>query len=494
MNISARDEKAVVIGGGPAGLAAGTELLRQGVRPLVLEGDEIIGGISRTQCYKGYHFDMGGHRFYTKSKEVRDFWQETLKEEFLVRPRLSRILYDGKFFKYPPEPIDAMMGLGLRESTKVILSYVRWKIFPYRDVQTFEQWVTNAFGKRLFEIFFKTYTEKVWGMSCDELRAEWAAQRIQGMSLKTVIMNFFNGGKPKAKSLIEEFHYPRLGPGMMWTQCAEKIVEQGGEVKLRTRASRIVHSEGRVRQVVASTSLGDITYDVSSVFSSMPITHLIAQMDPPAPVAVQNAAKTLRYRDFLTVCLIVDKEHLFDDNWIYIHEEKVKVGRIQCYKNWSEEMVPDPTKTSLGLEYFCNEGDDLWTMNDDDLVKLAMEELESIGLADAADVLDGCVYRMPKSYPVYDEDYAEALNCIKAYLDGFENLVSIGRNGMHRYNNQDHSMLTGIHAVRNIYQGQSVDIWKINGEDDYIEAGDVDQAIEIPEAPLEGARLAETAA
>ena len=479
MNMPVGEEKAIVIGGGPAGLAAATELLRQDTKPVVLEADDIIGGISRTQCHNGYHFDMGGHRFYTKSKEVRDFWQETLDEEFLVRPRLSRILYDGKFFKYPPEPIDALMGLGLRESAHVILSYMKWKLFPYRDVQTFEHWVTNAFGKRLFEIFFKTYTEKVWGMPCDELRAEWAAQRIQGMSLKTVIMNFFKGGKPKAKSLIEEFHYPRLGPGMMWTQCADNVVAKGGEVKMRTRASRLVHFGGRIRKIVATTPLGDVTYSVSNVFSSMPITHLIAQLDPPAPAKVQAAAKTLRYRDFLTVCLIIDKEHLFDDNWIYVHEEKVKVGRIQCYKNWSADMVPDQSKTSLGLEYFCNEGDDLWTMTDEELVELAKKELEAIGLADAADVLDGCVYRMPKSYPVYDEDYAEALDCIKTYLDGFENLVSIGRNGMHRYNNQDHSMLTGIHAVRNIYCGQNVDIWKINGEDDYIEAGDVDQDVEI---------------
>ena len=482
MNMQVGEEKAVVIGGGPAGLAAATELLRQDTKPLVLEADDIIGGISRTQCYKGYHFDMGGHRFYTKSKEVRDFWQETLDEEFLVRPRLSRILYDGKFFKYPPEPIDALKGLGLLESIHVIFSYMKWKMFPYRDVQTFEQWVTNAFGKRLFEIFFKTYTEKVWGIPCTELRAEWAAQRIQGMSLKTVIMNFFKGGKPKAKSLIEEFHYPRLGPGMMWTQCADNVVANGGTVKMRTRASRLIHAEGRVQKVVATTPLGEVTYDVSNVFSSMPITQLIAQLDPPAPEAVRAAAKTLRYRDFLTVCVIVDKEHLFDDNWIYIHEEKVKVGRIQCYKNWSADMVPDPSKTSVGLEYFCNEGDGLWTMSDEQLIELAKEELAAIGLAEAADVLDGCVYRMPKSYPVYDEDYAEALDCIKTYLDGFENLVSIGRNGMHRYNNQDHSMLTGIHAVRNIYTGQSVNIWKINGEDDYIEAGDVEQDIAIEPA------------
>jgi len=493
MNMQVGEEKAIVIGGGPAGLAAATELLRQGAQPLVLEADDIIGGISRTQCYKGYHFDMGGHRFYTKSKEVRDFWQETLEEEFLVRPRLSRILYDGKFFKYPPEPIDALKGLGLIESIHVICSYMKWKILPYRDVQTFEQWVTNAFGKRLFEIFFKTYTEKVWGIPCTELRAEWAAQRIQGMSLKTVIMNFFKGGKTKAKSLIEEFHYPRLGPGMMWTQSAENLVAKGGTVKMRTRASQLIHANGKVNKVVATTPLGNVTYDVSNVFSSMPITQLIAQLDPPAPKAVQEAAKTLRYRDFLTVCVIVDKEHLFDDNWIYIHEEKVKVGRIQCYKNWSEDMVPDQSKTSLGLEYFCNEGDGLWTMSDAQLIELAKEELEAIGLADAADVLDGCVYRMPKSYPVYDEDYAEALESIKTYLDGFENLVSIGRNGMHRYNNQDHSMLTGIHAVRNIYCGQSVNIWKINGEDDYIEAGDVEQNVQI-EPILQPSLAKETAA
>ncbi len=483
MTIHEGEDTAIVIGAGPAGLAAGAELLRQGVKPLVLEGDNIIGGISRTQNYKGYHFDMGGHRFYTKSKEVKELWEEILGDEFLKRPRLSRILYNGKFYKYPPEPIDAMMGLGVFESVRVILSYFKWKIFPHREVTTFEHWVTNAFGKRLFQIFFKTYTEKVWGMGCDELQAEWAAQRIQGMSLKTVLMNFLTPNKPKAKSLIEEFHYPRLGPGMMWETCAEQIDEKGGQVKLETKAVRLVHEDQQIRKVVASCPEGDTHYKASTVFSSMPITELIFRLDPPAPDHVIKAAKALKYRAFLTVCLIVDQDKMFADNWIYIHDDTVQVGRIQCYKNWSADMVPDQSKSSIGLEYFCNEGDELWTMDDEDLVALATKELEDIGLTASDKVLDGCVYRMPKSYPVYDSDYAEALECIKEYMNGFKNLVSIGRNGMHRYNNQDHSMLTGMHAVRNMYLGQSVDIWKINGEDEYLEAGESE--------PISTASLAE---
>ena len=461
--------RVVVIGAGPAGLSAALELTKRGIHPIVHEKDQLVGGLSRTQCHKGFRFDMGGHRFYTKSAEVNGMWQSLLGEDFLLRPRLSRIYYDKKFFSYPPQPVNALRGLGLSTSARVLASYVKWQAFPYRDVETFEHWVTNSFGKRLFEIFFKTYTEKVWGIGCHELRAEWAAQRIKNMSLRSVIAHMFSSGSGNVTSLIEQFRYPRLGPGMMWQAFADAVTENGGELQLNTDTVGIEHANGAVTHVVCRRNGEEQRQPVSQIYSSMPLTALIRSLRPLPPASVLAAADSLKFRDFLTVCLILKRKELFPDNWIYVHDSAVKVGRIQSFKNWSPHMVPDGSRSSLGLEYFCNQGDGLWTMPDDALAELAAGELETIGLAKRDDVEDAVVYRMPYAYPVYDNSYRAALDHIKDYLKSFQNLQTIGRSGLHRYNNQDHSMLTGLHAVRNSYVGQTVDLWKINGEDDYLE-------------------------
>ncbi len=463
------DDPVVIIGGGPAGLTAAYKLAIAGIKPLVLEKLDKVGGIARTEVYKGYHFDMGGHRFFTKSVEVNRFWHEILGDELLTRPRLSRIYYNQKFFNYPLKPLNALSGLGIWQSLLVGISYIRWQLFPYPQESTFEEWVTNRFGRRLFRIFFKSYTEKVWGISTSQLSAEWAAQRIKGLDLKTAIVNMFVKSDTNIKTLIEEFYYPARGPGMLWTRVQKLIEERGGVVSLNSKVSRINWDERRVTSVEVIKD-GEITIIPGSAFiSSMPITELILKLDPPAPKEVLDAANQLTYRDFLTICLIVDKEHLFNDNWIYIHEPGVKVGRIQNFKNWSPAMVPDISKSSLGLEYFCNEGDEIWDMDDAALIELAKRELEQIGLAKGNDVLDGIVYRVEKSYPVYEENYRQHLDVLQKFIGGLENIQTIGRNGLHKYNNQDHAMLTGMFAVKNLLFGEQHDIWAVNAEKEYHE-------------------------
>ena len=463
------DDPVVIIGGGPAGLTAAYKLAIAGIKPLVLEKLDKVGGIARTEVYKGYHFDMGGHRFFTKSVEVNRFWHEILGDELLTRPRLSRIYYNQKFFNYPLKPLNALSGLGIWQSLLVGISYIRWQLFPYPQESTFEEWVTNRFGRRLFRIFFKSYTEKVWGISTSQLSAEWAAQRIKGLDLKTAIVNMFVKSDTNIKTLIEEFYYPARGPGMLWTRVQKLIEERGGVVSLNSKVSRINWDERRVTSVEVIKD-GEITIIPGSAFiSSMPITELILKLDPPAPKDVLDAANQLTYRDFLTICLIVDKEHLFNDNWIYIHEPGVKVGRIQNFKNWSPAMVPDISKSSLGLEYFCNEGDEIWDMDDAALIELAKRELEQIGLAKGNDVLDGIVYRVEKSYPVYEENYRQHLDVLQKFIGGLENIQTIGRNGLHKYNNQDHAMLTGMFAVKNLLFGEQHDIWAVNAEKEYHE-------------------------
>ena len=459
----------MVIGAGPSGLTAAYELTKRGRRPVVLERDHLVGGIARTESYKGYHFDMGGHRFFTKAPEVNAMWQEVLARDFLRRPRMSRIYYKKKFFNYPLKPLNAFAGLGPIESVLILASYLRWQLFPHRVEETFEQWVTNRFGKRLFQTFFKTYTEKVWGISCTELRAEWAAQRIKDLSVKTLLLSMIRKPGTKIKTLIEEFDYPRRGPGMMWELVAELVEERGGEVRLQSGVRKILRSGNQVTGVVVDNGQGDQLVPGDYFISSMPLTELVQKLDEPAPPEVLEASRHLSYRDFLTVCLILEREQLFQDNWIYIHDPEVQVGRIQNYKNWSPEMVADPRKTGLGLEYFCNEGDALWTMSDADLIELAKRELAKLGLAKYEDVSDGVVYRVPKSYPVYDATYQQHLAVLRRFVDSLENLQTIGRNGLHRYNNQDHAMLTGMKAVANLLDGESHDLWSVNADQEYHE-------------------------
>ncbi len=470
----------VIIGGGPAGLTAAYELTRHHIQPIVLEKLDKVGGIARTEVYKGYHFDMGGHRFFTKSTAVNQFWREILGDDFLRRPRLSRIFYKQKFFNYPLKPFNALIGLGPWEGFLILASYLRWQLFPYPVEETFEQWVTNRFGKRLFETFFKSYTEKVWGISTSELKAEWAAQRIKDLSLRTAITSMFLKPGTSIKTLIEEFDYPRRGPGMLWTAVAEKIEMRGGQVLLNSEVIGIEREGMQITGVRVARNGRVQTIPGTHFISSMPITQFIQTLTPPPPTHVLNAASHLSYRDFLTVCLIIDKPDLFPDNWIYIHDPNVHVGRIQNFKNWSHEMVPDPAKTSLGLEYFCNEGDDFWNMPDEELIALASQELAQIGLARPEDVLDGTVFRVEKSYPVYDSDYAQHLDTIKAYMAELENVQTIGRNGLHRYNNQDHAMLTGMLAVRNMLMGEQNNLWLVNAEQAYHE-----EVAVLDEVPLE---------
>jgi protoporphyrinogen oxidase len=460
----------VIIGGGPAGLTAAYELSKNGVPATVLEADSVVGGISRTVKYKGYMFDIGGHRFFTKWDEVQKVWDEVLGGQFLERPRLSRIFYRNKFFYYPLKPANALFGLGMFEAIRILASYVKSRIAPHAVEENLEQWVSNRFGTRLYEIFFKTYTEKVWGVPCTEIRAEWAAQRIKGLSLTTAIKNALFGQKrPKVKTLIDKFHYPERGPGQMWETLTEMLEARGYPVKMQRSVAKICHNGQRVTHLVTRGPHGEEQFPGSDFISSMPIRELVQALDPPPPAAVIQAANSLRYRDFLIVSVVVNRKEVAPDNWIYIHEAGVKVGRIQNFKNWSPKMVPDPSKTCLGMEYFVFENDELWSSEDGKLIEMAKRELAQLGLAQPHEIEDGTVVRMPKAYPMYDTGWTEQVETIRQWLLAhLPNLQLVGRNGMHKYNNQDHSMMTAMCAAKNIC-GESHDLWAINTEADYHE-------------------------
>jgi protoporphyrinogen oxidase len=479
----------LVIGAGPAGLTASYLLTKQGISTTVIEADPVyVGGISRTANYKDFLFDIGGHRFFSKSKEVVDLWKEILPQDFISRPRLSRIYYDGKYYSYPLKAFEALGNLGVIESSMCVLSFMYKQAFPNEKPDTFHEWVANQFGERLFSIFFKTYTEKVWGMSCDEISADWAAQRIKGLDLWTAMAHALrNSIKPKGftdgtkahdgeviKTLIDTFQYPRKGPGMMWDAAARKTREQGGEIHMDTRLSSLAFDKASgLWTVVAGSSNGAVkTYTARHIISSAPIKELIHSL-AVEPKCI-DAANRLRYRDFITVAVVVDKPDLFPDNWIYIHEPSVKVGRIQNFRSWSPEMVPDEKLACLGLEYFCFEGDGLWTAKDEDLLALARKELAQIGLTTEAECIDGCVVRQKKAYPVYDEGYKQNVETIRSELaETYPTLHLVGRNGMHKYNNQDHAMMTSMLTVKNIAAGTLVyDIWNVNEDAEYHESGE----------------------
>ncbi|HWW87831.1 MAG TPA: NAD(P)/FAD-dependent oxidoreductase [Vicinamibacterales bacterium] len=475
----------VVIGAGPAGLTAAYALTKDGVNVTVLEADDTVGGLSRTAQYKGYLFDIGGHRFFTKVREVEDLWREILGDEFKSVRRLSRIHYNGRFFDYPLKPANALRGIGLVNAVWIVLSYLKWHYRPHPVEETFEQWVTNRFGKRLYEIFFKTYTEKVWGVPCSEIRAEWAAQRIQGLSLARALITAtqLNARPAAIRTLIHAFNYPRLGPGQMWEACRKHVERLGGCVLLRHRITRVEHQGGRVTCIGATTAAGDVRLVKGDHFiSTMPLRSLVRAFQPAAPPEVRDAAEGLRYRDFVMVALIVDGEDLFPDNWVYVHTPGLKVGRVQNFNNWSPDMVPESGRTCLGLEYFCFKGDGLWERSDRELVDLATSELRQLGLARNAPVVDGTVVRMPKAYPIYDASYRGNLDIIRAFIDGLTNFHSVGRNGMHKYNNQDHSMMAALLAVRTM-RGHVEDVWNINTDFEYHEEQRLQPPLEHVQGP-----------
>ncbi|MBX6751417.1 MAG: NAD(P)/FAD-dependent oxidoreductase [Micromonosporaceae bacterium] len=462
-----------VIGAGPAGLTAAYQLAQAGRPVEVYEADTVVGGISRTVERDGWRFDIGGHRFFTKVPAVEELWHEILPgDDFMLRPRLSRIHYRGTLFHYPLRAANALRGLGLVEAARCLGSYAWARLRPPKDQSTFEGWTSARFGRRLYSIFFKTYTEKVWGVPATAIQADWAAQRIKNLSLSKAILGALRPGRNRqdVTSLIEEFRYPKYGPGMMWERAAELVEKAGGTIRLGVRVSGVHRSPDGATGLTLDRDGHQEYVDARHVISSMPLAELVLAMDPPAPPAVQAAARGLRYRDFLTVALVVPEQYGFPDNWIYIHTPGVHVGRIQNFGAWSPYLVKDG-RTCLGLEYFVTEGDALWSSSDEDLVALATEELHRIGLiSDPSVVQAGYAVRVPKAYPTYDGTYRDNVETIRAWLtEAVPNVYPVGRNGMHRYNNQDHSMLTAMLTVENILTGTCHDVWSVNVEEDYHE-------------------------
>lgn len=463
------EEKVVVIGAGPAGLAAAYELGKKGVPVVCLEATREVGGISRTVERNGYRYDLGGHRFFTKSEEVNAIWREVLGDDFLRRPRLSRIYYKQRFFNYPVKAMDALKGLGACEAAAILGTYLYRRVRPRPDTSNFEDWNINLFGDRLYKHFFKSYTEKVWGIACARIASEWGAQRIKGLSLLSTVKSAII--KPKGgqiKTLIEEFNYPRFGPGQMYTAMAEKVQQAGIPVLREHQVIGLERDPDSVTAVIVRTPGGQVRFPASHVISSMPFTDLVAAISRPMSPPVRDAAKGLTYRALLTVNFVVDRPTTVRDTWIYVHEPSLRMGRVQCFKNWSPDMVPDPSKSSLGCEYFATEGDDLWTMPDADIIDLAQRELAVLGIVDSGALSDGFVLRVPKAYPVFDLEYAARVRTIRQELDAIRNLQPVGRYGMFRYNNMDHSILTGTLAARNV-TGSSYDIWKVNTDAEYHE-------------------------
>ena len=463
---SPQETSHVVIGAGPAGLTAAYALARRGEPVVVLEADTQVGGLARTVVRDGYRFDLGGHRFFTRSAEVERLWQELLGDDLLLRPRLSRIYWRGRFIDYPLRLGDVCRKVGGVEVLRCMSSYLAARARSRRPVDSFEDWVSARFGRRLFELFFRAYTEKVWGVPTSEIRGEWAAQRIRGLSpwsaMRTAVLG---NGRGRVRSLIDEFHYPRHGPGQMWEAMAAEVDRRGGEIRLGAPVTRLIVSGDRIERVVA----GGRPIVPRSVISSLPLRTTIAALEPRPPERLAGAARGLRYRDFICVALVLRSADPFPDNWIYVHDPAVRVGRVQNFRAWSPDLVPRADRTCMGLEYFCFEGDELWSREDSDLVGLATGELERLGLAEPGAVERGHVVRVPRAYPIYDSEYARRVETIRAWVDGIANLQQVGRNGLHRYNNSDHSMLTAIRAVENVCDGAGHDVWSINADSAYHE-------------------------
>ncbi|MET0363755.1 MAG: NAD(P)/FAD-dependent oxidoreductase [Sphingobium sp.] len=501
MHVTDHSTDVAIIGAGPAGLTAAYLLTKKGYSVTVIEKDpHYVGGISRTVEHEGFRFDIGGHRFFSKAKEVVDLWNEILPDDFIQRPRMSRIYYEGKFYSYPLRAFEALWNLGIVRSTLCMASFAKAQLFPKKDVRSFQDWTVNQFGHKLFSIFFKTYTEKVWGMPCDEMSADWAAQRIKGLSLGAAVLDGLkrslglnkrpNDGMA-TKTLLETFRYPRLGPGMMWDAARDKVVAGGNRIVMGHALKQLAQDQvtGRWRVIATGKDGAEITINAAHVISSAPMRELAGRIHPLSKTL--NQALDLKYRDFLTVALMIKSEDLFPDNWIYIHDSKVKVGRIQNFRSWSPEMVPDQEIACVGLEYFCFEGDGLWSSTDADLVELAKKEMAILGLCKADQVVGGAVVRQEKAYPVYDDAYAENVRIMREELEAkYPTLHLVGRNGMHRYNNQDHAMMTAMLTVRNIEAGARVyDIWGVNEDAEYHESGDEGERAALSSERLVPSRL-----
>jgi protoporphyrinogen oxidase len=464
----------VCIGAGPAGLTAAYLLAKRGWPVEVFEADPVyVGGISRTVDYKGFKFDIGGHRFFSKSPEVNALWEELLGPDMLTRTRLSRIYYKRKFFGYPLDGLDVVAKLGLIWSILGGASFVKARLFPTKNPRTYEEFMVNRFGRRLFEVFFKTYTEKVWGMKTSELSADWAAQRVRDLNLGAVIRRALLGpARAKAQmSLITEFRYPKEGPGMMWGEAARRIRALGGRIHMGTRVEGLSFDASTRRWRIQATGPDGArtTTDADHVISSAPIRTLLESVTPK-PQCLESARR-LRYRDFLIAVLILKGREPFPDTWIYLHNPDVRAGRIQNYRAWSPHLVPRADVCSLGMEYFCFGSDPIWNMTDAEILKTAAAELETIGLGRKEDVVDGCVVRQSKAYPVYDLTYQAEVDRIREDVRAhYPGLHLVGRNGMHKYNNQDHSMVTAMLTVENIVAGAELyDVWRVNADAEYHE-------------------------
>ena len=521
-----RQKTAIVVGAGPAGLTAAHELLRKtNITPIVYEATRHIGGISRTARYKGNRIDIGGHRFFSRSERVMKWWQDILPIQgaparddrllardvplspdadapdpektdrvMLVRGRLSRILFLHHFFDYPISlNLNTLKNLGVVRLVKMAMGYIKSRVVPIKDERSLEDFFINRFGAELYRTFFRDYTEKVWGVPCNRIPPEWGAQRIKSLSVGKAVVHALKrivsrdgslSQKNTETSLIGQFLYPKFGPGQLWEEVARQVCDQGGRIHLRHRITGVEHHDGKIVAVkVRNVDTGETACVAADyVFSTMPVRDLVASFNGATPGKVREVAQGLVYRDFITVGLLLDRlkisngsgtatvNNIVPDNWIYIQESDVKLGRLQVFNNWSPYMVRDPDTVWLGLEYFCNEGDELWRKPEAEMARFAIDELDRIDIIDRRDVLDHVVIHVPKAYPAYFGSY-DRFDVVREFADQFENLFLIGRNGMHRYNNQDHSMLTGMVAVENIVNGVrgKDNIWSVNVDDSYHE-------------------------
>jgi protoporphyrinogen oxidase len=470
-----------VLGGGPAGLAAAYTLSKQGYSVVVVERDASVGGLAKSFVHKGFILDYGPHRFFTKLPPVLQFWNEVLGNEQVTVNRLTRIYYGNRYFSYPLKAFEALLSLGFTESIRIIASYLTAQLFPHQAPQNFAEWVSTRFGRRLFEIFFEGYTEKLWGIPCTEISADWAAQRIKGLSLFSAVRSALLGNNGKVKSLVDQFQFPRLGSGQLYERAANYLTAHGQTVLLETEVLRLHQQNDRIQSLtLRDRHTGEARIvECSGVISSIPLNHLIEQLTPTAPTSVVEMAKSLRFRNTVLVYVMVDSGQLFPDNWLYINDPTVQLGRVTNFANWSADMLPNHQQTPLCCEYWC-QFDGLWQMDDDALVAMAERDLRKIGLLREENVSSGFVIRLPRTYPIYAGNYKEALGTIQNYLQDIENLQVVGRYGAFKYNNQDHSLLMGILAAENVTSPGKHDLWSVNSDDEYQEEVKLDE----PSAPV----------